>query len=60
MYLQSNSIAYTIHEHSIEVEIDEQTIAAFLSSLATHNILYSHISIDKPTLEDYFLSIVRK
>lgn len=37
------------------IEIDEQKIAKFLSKLAGENISYSQISIDKPTLEDYFL-----
>jgi ABC-2 type transport system ATP-binding protein len=59
-YLQSQHITYLIHEHSIDIEIDEHNIAAFLAALAQLNILYSQIAIDKPTLEDYFLSVVKK
>jgi ABC-2 type transport system ATP-binding protein len=59
-YAQKHSLAYKINEHSIEIEIDEHTIAAFLAHLAQQNVLYSQIAIDKPTLEDYFLSVVKK
>jgi len=41
----------------IIVELDEEAIAGFLASLATEGIEYTQISIDKPTLEDYFLSM---
>ena len=60
LYLQNNSFKYTLHEHSIEIEIDEHAIAAFLMVLAENKMSYSQISIDKPTLEDYFLSISKK
>jgi len=39
------------------LEIDEQKIAQFLIQLAQEDIQYSQISIDKPDLEDYFLSM---
>lgn len=46
-----------IEGREIVIEIDEQAIAGFLAALADANITYSQISIDKPTLEDYFLSM---
>ncbi len=58
--LHQHQAKYIIHEHSIEIEIDEASVAPFLMAVAHHNIVYSQISIDKPTLEDYFLSVVKK
>src|SRR5262249_38080219 len=55
-YVQEQQLPYILHPHEIEIALHEQHIAPFLSALATRNILYSHISIDKPTLADYFLS----
>lgn len=46
-----------IQEREIQIEIDEQEIAQFLTKLAGEGIEYQQISIDKPTLEDYFLSM---
>lgn len=40
------------------IEINEDAIAQFLNELHESQIKYSEISIDKPTLEDYFLGIV--
>jgi ABC-2 type transport system ATP-binding protein len=41
----------------IEITIQESAVSSFLAQLAQKNIEYDEISIDKPTLEDYFLSI---
>jgi ABC-2 type transport system ATP-binding protein len=41
------------------VELDEHAIAPYLADLAERKIMYSHISIEKPTLEDYFLSVAK-
>jgi hypothetical protein len=49
----------TTQDNHITIEIDEHAIAQFLITLSEHKIIYSHISIDKPTLEDYFLSIAK-
>lgn len=59
-YLQQQNIHYVIREHDIEIEVDEHAIAGFLMRLAQMNVGYSRISIDKPTLEDYFLHISKK
>lgn len=59
-YLHARQISHVINEHEIVVEIDEQKIAGFLINLAQLNVGYSQISIDKPTLEDYFLHIARR
>ncbi len=60
-YLDAQKFSYALQEHkSINISVDEQSIADFLMALAEHKIKYSQISIDKPTLEDYFLSISKK
>ncbi|MFS8506587.1 MAG: hypothetical protein LVQ75_00405 [Candidatus Babeliales bacterium] len=61
-----NALTYTKNEHLIHtrednyltIELDEQNIAPFLLQLSERKVVYSHISINKPTLEDYFLSII--
>jgi len=39
------------------IEINEKKIADFLAKLAQEKIEYTQITIDKPTLEDYFLEM---
>lgn len=58
--LDQNNIAYKTEAHEISITIDEQRIADLLALLAEHKIKYSQISIDKPSLEDYFLSLARQ
>ncbi len=41
----------------LNIEIDEKHVASLLSELAHLNVIYDQISIEKPTLEDYFLQI---
>lgn len=59
-YLTEKKLLYSLQDMRIMVELDEQAIATFLADLAFYKIMYSHISIDKPSLEDYFLSIAKK
>lgn len=58
-FVQKNKLKYTDENNTISIDIDEHDIAQLLIQLAQHEITYSQISIDKPTLEDYFLSIAR-
>ena len=44
----------------ISVSLPEHAIAAFLIKLAQDGVTYDQISIEKPTLEDYFLQITKK
>jgi len=60
VHLQHQKIPYTACDFQVTIELDEHTVASFFAHLAQRNIIYSHISIDKPTLEDYFLSIVKQ
>ena len=58
-YVRNMLLTYTAQDNQIIIEIDEHAIAQFLANLGEQKIIYSHISIDKPTLEDYFLSIAK-
>ncbi len=58
-YLQDAQLVHTVLANQVTIEVDEHVIAQLLTNLSGHNILYSHIAIDKPTLEDYFLSIAK-
>jgi ABC-2 type transport system ATP-binding protein len=51
------SLSAYVEGREVVLEIDEQQVAEFLMQLAGEKIQYSQISIDKPTLEDYFLSM---
>jgi len=57
---QEQKLYYKITEHFIEIHIDERDVAQLLSKLAQKEVAYSQISIDKPTLQDYFLHIAKQ
>lgn len=56
-FAKEQGLDIEVKNRSAEIRIDEQEVASFLALLASENITYSQISIDKPTLEDYFLSL---
>lgn len=59
-YLKNSKLSYEIVlNNKITIEIDEHLIANFLLNLSELKVVYSNISIDKPTLEDYFLNIAK-
>ena len=59
-YLRDAQLTHTAQANNLTIELDEHAIAQFITNLGERKIIYSHISIDKPTLEDYFLSIARQ
>jgi ABC-2 type transport system ATP-binding protein len=59
-FAREQGLVATTSGREVVLEIDEQHVAEFLMQLAGENITYSQISIDKPTLEDYFLSMSMK
>lgn len=59
-YLKSAHLSYTQQGALVTIDLDEHAIAPFLSELAERRVNYSQISIDKPTLEDYFISIAKR
>lgn len=58
-YCREHKLAYSVSERFITVEISENDLAGFLNSLASLGVDYAEISIDKPTLEDYFIGKAR-
>lgn len=56
-FCREQGLEVTVTERDARISIDEQNVAAFLMLLANEGITYSQISIDTPTLEDYFLSM---
>lgn len=59
-YLRQMQLLHSVQANHLTIELDEHAIAQFLAALGERKIMYSHISIDKPTLEDYFLSIAKE
>ena len=57
-FLESKKISYKIKGRFVTVDAEEEKLAEFLDELKAQNIIYSEISIQKPTLEDYFLETV--
>jgi len=56
-YVTEQTLEYSIKERAIEIKIDEHKIANLLTGLAQAGVKYSEISIEKPSLEDYFLKV---
>lgn len=54
-YCAKKEMKYTAEKKRITIDIRESNIAEFLKDLSDLKIIYEEISIDKPTLEDYFL-----
>ena len=59
-YLREQHFTYTMSENNLSIELAEQKIAQVLINFAEKHIVYSHVVIDKPTLEDYFLNISKQ
>jgi len=57
VFAEGRNYQIKVKEREAEIMIKEEDVASFLNKLAKHDIKYSEISIDKPTLEDYFLQM---
>jgi ABC-2 type transport system ATP-binding protein len=53
-------MSYKIEHRTIELQLDESQIAILLSALAEVGVIYTNINILRPTLENYFLHMVKK
>ena len=58
-YCKKHRIVVTQTDRSVVINTKEKLVAGILSDLATLGVSYTQISIDTPTLEDYFLTEVR-
>lgn len=59
-HVEQQGLMYTVQGRMIEIEIDEQRIVYLLQALANLGVHYTEIAIKKPSLEDYFLHLVKK
>lgn len=57
-YLAEKNLQFTAEKNRITADVEERSVAAFLQELTNGGITYEEISIEKPTLEDYFLQVI--
>lgn len=58
-YFQEKQFKYTAERDRFVISLEEKHIAEFLQTLSSQNIKYEEINISKPTLEDYFLEVLK-
>lgn len=54
------NIAFKKNKHRFILPTEEKYVAQLLELLAKENISYSEITINKPSLEDYFLEVMKE
>ncbi len=59
-YCFEKNLIYEFDGRRTKIDIDEQELPEFLRSITALGIHYDEISIERPTLEDFFLEHVRK
>lgn len=59
-FAQKAGFRATAEHRSVMIEVDESDISYLLNGLAEKQVEYSQISIDKPTLEDYFIKVSKE
>ncbi|OGG34572.1 hypothetical protein A2363_04290 [Candidatus Gottesmanbacteria bacterium RIFOXYB1_FULL_47_11] len=60
MFARKAGFSAAVEGRYVTISVDEQDIAYLLAGLADLEVDYREISIDKPTLEDYFVKMTRK
>lgn len=56
---EKKGIRHLQDHRTLEIWIDEEKIPGFLDDLSKSSISYTHIIIEEPSLEDFFLQIVK-
>ncbi len=59
-YAKERGIASEREDRTITFQLDDHEIAEFLAGITKQNMSYTHIAIERPTLEDYFLQIAQR
>lgn len=59
-YCKKHNLPYKLQHRTIIIDVKEKRLAEFLRTLMDAGVLYDEISIEKPTLEDYFLQVAGK
>lgn len=58
-YCEKNNLPVNVKKRFVSITLPETRIAFVLSDLAKEGVEYNEISIEKPTLEDFFIKEVR-
>lgn len=58
-FAKKAGFAASVEGRYVTIEIEEQDIAYLLAGIADLGVSYSEVSIDKPTLEEYFIEASR-
>jgi len=58
-YCKKHTLPIVVKERSVTISVKEKAIAGLLSDLAKLGVEYDTITINSPTLEDYFITEVR-
>lgn len=59
-YCTKHNLHYQLEDRYIIVDVKENKIAEFLRDIMELGVVYDEISIEKPTLEDYFMQVGAK
>lgn len=60
MIAEKLHMRYRVEHRTIEMELDENQIAALLTALAQAGVSYTNINIVQPTLENYFIKMAEE
>ena len=58
-YCRAKESVCNAYRGRVKIEVPEKSVADFLQGLAVAGITYEEISIEKPTLQDYFLKVAK-
>jgi len=58
-FCQEQRLSVSVSDRYVVIEMREQDVAKVLNGLAARGVDYSEITIDKPTLEDFFIGEAR-
>lgn len=59
-YAKKAGFPVSVNGRFVTIDVDEEDIAYLLSGIAEKGVQYRQITIDKPTLEDYFIAQSRR
>jgi ABC-2 type transport system ATP-binding protein len=59
-FFDIKNIPYEEDRKNFNIHVDEKNVADLLQTLTSENITYEEIAISKPSLEDYFLQVVKE
>jgi ABC-2 type transport system ATP-binding protein len=58
-FLKEYKYNFSWHDKELTVEIKEESVGQLLGRLSLAKLKYTQITIEKPTLEDFFLEVIR-